>query len=539
MMFSKMQKINTFWKYLFLFCLLLTSLYIQNSNAACTILNSKGQPAGQLSDPLNVLLNLTSSCPNDVFKFRRLLKNSDLNLETTIVANRGFHNPSEGSFSIFEIVTGKIKINKNIIAINPGDFFFGHFTTIDSDGNLIADQNPEKDSLMIEAFAWDDKKEQFNFYELRGAGKYGQWFYRGNSIDILSDNEHLHRQLDPKNPVFGDRLRCSGCHDAGGPIMKELYPPHNDWWEPNRKLDFGGRNFDNSLKEILKNLVPSDHLAKAVKQGIKKLNQSNLFYRQISSLSLQEQLRPLFCPVELNFKSDDISNDEKNLEISIPLEFFIDSRLVFPNINTGIIISRIYYDSALNTLGSHFPETKFIDADHAWLTPVKAKSDKLAIDTLIRHGIIDKKFLADVLAIDMTNPVFSTDRCSLLKYIPNNMTPNWREIFINNLSKSSNPAAKELVGNLTDPNRTMEYYQNKSQKFLNQCRIKLKNNANIEMMLRLLMQRRAEIRASEISANPRGQILEPGFRVIFPESTYTPIPWLLKLTSECDVIKAN
>jgi hypothetical protein len=116
----------------------------------------------------------------------------------------------------------------------------------------------------------------------------------------------------------------------------------------------------------------------------------------------------LFCPVELNFKSDINSNDEKKSKVKIPFEFFIDSRLLSSN-------TKLHYESALNALGSHFPETKFNDADHAWLTPVKEKSDKLVIDNLIKHEFIDKKFVADVLAIDVTNPVFSSTRCSLLK----------------------------------------------------------------------------------------------------------------------------
>lgn len=510
-------------------------LLTQATYAECTILDSNEQPVTSMSDPIRLLLKSSLSCPDDVFKFRRMLKETGLTLKTTMVANRGFHNPSEGSFSIFEIVSGKI----NTIDINAGDFFFGHFTAVDANGNLIADQNPKKNSLMIEAFAWDNIKDVFNFYELRGNGTNGQWYYRGDSLDILLDNTLLHRQPNPEHPLFGDRLRCSGCHGGGGPIMKELYLPHNDWWEPIRKLDFGGRNFDDSLKEILKTLVPSDYFAFSVKQGIKRLDQSNLFSSYVSSLSLQEQLRPLFCPVELNFKSDTFSNDAKKSEILIPSEFFTDSRLLSSNSKAGIAIPRLYYELALNALGSRFPETLLADADHAWLTPVKAKSDKIAINNLIKNGLIDKKFVADVLAIDVTNPVFSRDRCSLLKYIPNSKTSDWREIFIANLSKSANPKAKHLVENLTDSNRTIEYYQNKSKKFLNQCRIKLKNKANIEIMMRLLIQRRAEISASEISANPKGQILEPGFRVIFPENNETPIPGMLMLTTECDVIKLN
>ena len=46
----------------------------------------------------------------------------------------------------------------------------------------------------------------------------------------------------------------------------------------------------------------------------------------------------------------------------------------------------------------------------------------------------------------------------------------------------------------------------------------------------------SEIHASEISSNPRGQILEPGFRVIFPENKIASLPGKLMLTEECDAI---
>ena len=49
------------------------------------------------------------------------------------------------------------------------------------------------------------------------------------------------------------------------------------------------------------------------------------------------------------------------------------------------------------------------------------------------------------------------------------------------------------------------------------------------------LQRRAEIKASEISKNRCGQILEPGFRVIFPETDIKPAPGGLVLTDTCEV----
>ena len=206
-----------------------------------------------------------------------------------MVANTGFHHQATGSFSIFEIVSGRfsgVGDNDDII-INPGEFFFGHFTTINDDNHLILDQNPYPDSLMIEAIAWDHKNELFNFYELLGNGKQGIWFYRGNSADIYLDNRFLHRQPDAQHPQFGNRLRCSACHDAGGPIMKELYPPHNDWWENKRKLDFAGRKPDAVLKEILATLVPAGRLAESVIQGLQKLNHRLSYHQQKTTYSLQ------------------------------------------------------------------------------------------------------------------------------------------------------------------------------------------------------------------------------------------------------------
>ncbi|KTD06033.1 rod shape-determining protein MreB [Legionella gratiana] len=521
--------------FLALFCMMM--VFAQDVFSACAVVHSSGKPVEQTNDALGLILFSEAQCPKDVFALRQILKNSGLKIETTMVANRGFHNPSQGSFSLFEMTLGELKIMDHHLSINAGDFFFGHFTTVNSAGDLVADQNPERNVLMIEAFAWDPKKEVFNFYELRGDGAQGQWFYRGDSVDIFSDNELLHRQPDPKHPQFGTRLRCSGCHGAGGPIMKELDKPHNDWWEPKRKLDFGGHKPDTALQDILETLVGPEQLSKSVLLGINKLNHSEKFSQKKASLSLQELLRPLFCPVELNLMSDVYPNDEFHSEVSIPIEFFIDSRFLPDQEKQAIIISRNFYEEVLKALGSYFPETYLQDADHAWLTPVKAQSDKLAVDDLINNGVIDTKFMLDVLDVDRGNPVFSSARCSLLRLLPSTLTLNWHESFIKNLSESNEWAAKKLLKNRTSLEQDIDFYQQKARKFLQNCQEKLKNSKNVEMMYRLLIQRRIEISTSEISLNPLGQILEPGFRIIFPEHERIPVSRTLRLTPACDVIE--
>jgi hypothetical protein len=503
----------------------------QHAFSACSILTSEDTPANNIRDGIGIILSSNNDCPKNVFEFRKQIQAAGLTIKTTMVANRGYHNPSEGSFSFFEIVTGQL----NSMIVHPGDFFFGHFTTVDENDELTADQGPtDEPRLMIEAFAWDTQKKLFNFYELIGDGHHNQWFYRGDSADIFADNALLHRQPDPINPQFGNRLRCTACHGAGGPIMKEVYAPHNDWWEPNRKLDFGDRKFNESILDMINNLVSPEYLSNSVKLGTKKLA-DNHTTQNTRDLSLQETLRPLFCPVEINFMSDMTPNDEKNPLIKLPIQFFMSKKLISNEVN-DLFITRSAYENALRKTESHFPETLLSDADHAWLAPVKAISDEIAINHLIEVGLIDKKFAFDVLSMDMTNPVFSSERCHLLAYIPNKWSNHWKDEFIQQLKSANNPTARELFNRLTDASHTPEYYQDKAEKFLMYCREKLKREENVQRLFLLLAQRREEIKASEISKNRRGQILEPGFRVIFPETNADPVPGKLMLTDTCEVI---
>jgi hypothetical protein len=135
----------------------------------------------------------------------------------------------------------------------------------------------------------------------------------------------------------------------------------------------------------------------------------------MAARSMQEQLRPLFCPVELNLESDSEPFDDRKAQLRIPSAFFSDPRLA----TAVITIQRQHYDAALQKLHSRLPETPGrTDAGHGWLSPVKAQSDMTAIDALIEQGIVDKEFAADVLAVDFTNPIFSKTRCGLLKLVP-------------------------------------------------------------------------------------------------------------------------
>ncbi len=500
---------------------------------ACVIQDSKGRPVLSNSDPLAKLLLAGGVCPVNVFELRARLLAAGAKIKTALVANRGFHNASSDSFSMFEMVSGRL--DPLGITIDDGDFFFGHFTASKAANTLFADQRPGSGALMVELIAWDTDKQVFNFYEMIGDGRQGKWFYRGDSLDIQSDVKFLHRQTGSGSPRFGSKLRCSGCHTAGGPIMKELAPPYNDWWVTSRHLTFGKANPDAELSRIFQGLVDASELSNAVRIGVAKLFGSAKFQQANKALSLQEQLRPLFCPVELNLESDSAPLDQKAAGVQIPSAFFVNAMLA----QDSISIERSHYDAALAALKASFPETLLADADHGWLTPVKAFSDTQIIESLIKQGLIDQEFAVDVLAVDMTNPLFSTARCGLLRLLPDSATGDWKEKFKANLKANANrnPAAKELLNNLTDQSRDIKFHQARASRILSQCQKSLREKSAVLEMYKLLAQRRAESFASEISKNPEGQILEPGFRVIFSKVTPAAKPGFLRLSEDGRAIR--
>jgi hypothetical protein len=155
--------------------------------------------------------------------------------------------------------------------------------------------------------------------------------------------------------------------------------------------------------------------------------------------------------------------------------------------------------------------------------------------------LIDREFVIDVLAVDLTNPVFSTARCGLLRLLPESADGDWQKTFRDSLqaAASGNPAARELLNNFTDPQRDAKFHQARAERFLSQSQSRLQSKGAVIELVRLLAQRRQEVRDSEISKNPLGQILEErtNFRVIFPTTTPTIRSGSLRLTEDGLVIR--
>jgi len=494
-----------------------------HSSAAC-IPEELKTPAPQ--DPVVRALAAQSTCPKSPAEFTQALKRLGARMEPTMVNFAGFHSPEKGGFFIFEIVSSAGAPPSNF-KVERGDLVFGHFADATPDGQLLSNER----DLTIELIAWDPVKQFYNFYELVD----GTWSYRGDSKDILDDVRSLHRQRSDSTNPFGPGLRCAGCHINGGLLQKELTPPHNDWFRQGRPLPLKQLKPDAFIKGKLDDLVDAGELSKLVVASARRLATSPGYRKVLETRnSMQEQLRPLFCPMEVNIESDAAPFGDQKPTLQIPSAFFVDSRLA----TAAISVKRDHYVAALQKLHSHLPKTtpRREDADHGWLTPVKAHSDIALVDALIEAGVVDNEFATAVLAIDFANPAFSKTRCDLLKLVPDRPGPDFVARFRDALRGTSVPGAAELLDNLSNPARNAAFHRQRAQAFLSSCQQHSSEPEMVLNWLRLLAQRRTEVSTSEISQKPVGfHILEDPGRVVFPSTEPPARPRGLTLTPTCQV----
>lgn len=471
--------------------LLLSVLLIKSEAFSSCLTGGEGN-----LDLLKNLIENAKDCPASVAHLKGLIQEDSLRRIPALVANRGRNNPKLGSFSIFESVEGFSKgLQKDIL---PEHFYFGHFTDL-VDGQVVLDQKPSPRKLLVEVMAYDFKKGIYNFYELVGTQSGTGWFYRGDSRDALLDNQSL--KLKDK-PEFGQRMRCSGCHASGGPIMKEITFPYNDWWRESRKLIFGKNALSTELESYMTTFIDAREFSTNVRKGMNLLSKSSL-----SPGSMKEKLRPLFCSTEINLYSDEKSFSETDHLVSVPSEIFVDPLFVK---GKKLKLSKAFYLSALRKLGSQFPETSLIDADHAYLAPGRSVSNTLEVKKLMGKGIVDEEFVLDVLSVDFKRPLFSSERCDLLKLVPEN--PDWKKGFLANLQRKKLSA---LLRTFTVPNK--DEHRKIALQYLEEKEKSWESEEAVVREVKGLGALRDSVFKDEISMNPKGQILEPGFRVIFPK----------------------
>jgi hypothetical protein len=489
--------------------------------------------AGETADDAVRLAILSGSPPRDIAAIRRRLQ-TELGgvLKTHIVANGGHEHPVRRGvmFMCFETYAGPMPGGR----VDEGDLFFGYFLV--PEGNRVT-----VGSGFVELIAWDRTKRRFNFWELID----GDWHFRGDSDDVLENIRGINtgsatpafsfpRRSSDGTPV----LRCSGCHTLGAPIMKELEAPHNDWWTDKRKLALGSFVLDSETSKLFADATDASNLSVQVKKSAERLVAARA-EQGSGAQTLRQQLRSLFATMEMNLVSDTIPLAEREAagaQVEIPSGFFMDARLATPD--RPISVGLAAYKNALTRVDSRFPskDSSTRDTRHAFVVPGRSFIDNRAIDSLVATGFLDDELIADVLAVDMTSPAYSRQRASLIRFVPESATnvSDLRDKLIASLraAPATDRPARELLANLTDPDRTASVHRRASVAFLVACGTAAGTADAVEGWLRVAAERRQEIERTETALNPDGVITERGFRVIFPiQVSPTPKPLRLNPTT--------
>jgi hypothetical protein len=453
--------------------------------------------------------------PRSIHDIRaRLLAEAGGVLRTHVVANGGHAHPTRRGvmFMAFESYEGPLSGGR----VEPGELLLGFFLSPEQNTLTISDG-------FVELIAWDRKKQAFNFWELIGP----RWSYRGDSRDVLANVAALNLGDDDARFTFTSEspdgepvLRCSGCHTLGAPIMKELDAPHNDWWRTARPFPLGSFVPDAAVAKLLADATDASNLATEVKRGIDRLIAAGHTREE----TLPRRLRSLFATMEVNLVSDQVPYEdrlEQSTPLQLPASFFVDTRLA-PDA-AAISVGAKAYQTALARLDSRFPADgpgRDRESHHAFVVPARSYVDNRMIDALIAEAVLDDELVADVLAVDMTTPVYSRERARLIRFVPERAgtVQELRSGLIDALQKApaSDLVARELLANLTDPARTASAHRQSAQRYLATCAQAAATPAALEGWLRYADRQRGAIEDADTAKHPSGLITEKGFREIFP-----------------------
>ena len=460
--------------------------------------------------------------PKTPSEFLQVLEDAGHKVSTHMVANRGALNHSGGSFSVFGDVGPELT--------------FGIFVEPDPQGHLVLQESFDV-RLLIEVITQDKETGLHNFWELIGDGETADWHYRGNSLDVIADAEEIN--LGPTDtPMFGTRLRCSGCHTGGGLVMKERFP-YNDW-RNEEPLPTGKWINSPRVVDFAENSQPASHLDGLVRDSLRNYVRT---LEEHSPETSKQWFRSVLAPLEMNLVSDSrpyLVRLTEGSPIEIPAEFFVDPRLSGPL--KPVQVPVVVYQQALKELDSTFAadETPGLEeTQHAFLVPTVSRFDILRTDSLLDQGLIDRELLADLLAVDFTTPLYSQGRLGLMRLVPDYWfsSPQLREHLESQLQsrRATDEATAQLADFILDPKFDASFHRRRAIEFVDACRQRADQVEAVKEWLRLAAQRRVEIQAAQTSANPRGSILEgglgsEGFRRIFPSyGEFEPKPYQVRL----------
>ncbi len=403
--------------------------------------NSTPQPMtaaelNALGDPLFRLVLRTSPNEKRLDEIVRLVKGAS-GTEHLFVVDEKIIDPALNQTR--RAVVGFSGSNQNLV-LNPNVML----SVVISPTSVVPD--------FIEAWGWDDARSRYNYYKLDRTGGAASWKFRGSSVD--ADNLTPAQRADT----------CMACHINGGPVMKELPFPWNNWHSFRSRADYltptGAASWPiaqgprlaalNSAEDLeVGFILPS--LRQFNSRRIDRLIRSNAAGTPVALPGgLQEMtdgrraLKQLFETTEYSvissstfsglhpFPAAGTAGTGPSEPVGVPDTFFLNANLLAGGGATayqglGIAQARSFanlltiqpdeYRKLVNDSGTKLGGVAG-DSSFAWFVPEASHSDNHMVDALIKRGLVTPQFAAAVLAVDIENPVFSVKTPALLRFVP-------------------------------------------------------------------------------------------------------------------------
>ena len=306
----------------------------------------------------------------------------------------------------------------------------------------------------LEVLSWDATNGTYNYYK----------FDRRVKNDQLSARRvwklrNISSELD-RLPAGQARAGCLACHVNGAPVMKELSFPWNNWDSVrfNARYLKPGQSAPNVEWPIARGLLLENNLRGAeqlevIVQSTMQRFADRLIEKQVTTNAdgtvnvsgIRKLLDSLFMATELNLASSSTISgldggpltQRATTRLPIPDSFFVNIEMM-RDINVPVVagsqgVPRIFAadnraptlteyqtlvsDRGLETRCLHGPDTVF-----PWFGPEVAEFDRRMVARLLNKGIIDAGLIASALAVDLRNPMFSMQRASLFRHVPDQLT---------------------------------------------------------------------------------------------------------------------
>ncbi len=270
----------------------------------------------------------------------------------------------------------------------------------------------------LQVLGWDPENRVYQYYERRAEA----WLWAGDS------NHALEPPTRGKGPFDS--------HVNGSLVMKELKNPWTHWHSMSAGIQEEALAPDDPLRTeplFTQRSGAEDLERRVVKPGITRWDEARLDKSIAADGTISDVpllMRQVLETTTVNLASSRQQSRlvQEGSTLDIPNTFFLDADALLneigldPQLEPIGVEGRLYleslerYDFALvddrGTVGRKG------DTFFAFLVPEPAFEDLDVLSQLLRRKILTPRFAACLLMVDFPNPVFSTRRQRLMRYVP-------------------------------------------------------------------------------------------------------------------------